>query len=226
MAIIYQNPNGKIVGKLGPIYAKMVKGRNIFAIMPIPTGRLYESLTDQYKKFRTAVKFASALSAFPKLKKLNESLRGRFFSGYNALVSKNLKFVGIATPSDNCTIVVEGFGFAATDIAVSETAVSATVPAMDSLTEIPEEAANVRFLGSVVYSDAVDPNDEPFMVTTLEKEVQNYNFSNPYSFSHNLSAYQLGLAEKYQRKTVYLAAVIESETGARLLNSSSVAGSV
>jgi len=39
MAIIYQNPNGKISGRLGPIYARIVNGRNIFAIMPIPTGR-------------------------------------------------------------------------------------------------------------------------------------------------------------------------------------------
>ena len=220
MAIIYQNPNGKISGRLGPIYARIVKGRNIFAIMPIPTGRLYEQLTSAYARFRVAVKFSAALSTYPKLKALNESIRGRFFSGYHAILSKNVKVVGLTAPTEYNAIVVDGFGFTPSNINVTESAVTATIPALDTLCDIPVDAANVRFLGAVVYSDPVEPEKDPaFLVTKLEKEVPSYNFATSYSFTTNLSPYQLNLGTRFQRKTVYLAAVIESESSLVLSNS-------
>jgi hypothetical protein len=222
MAIIYQNPNGKISGRLGPIYARIVKGRNIFAIMPIPTGRLFDALTNQYQRFKVAVKFCSALSLYPKLKALNESLRGRFFSGYHALVSKNIKLVGLTAPTEYNTIAVSGFGFVASNINVTESAVTATIPALNGQTEIPLDASQVRFLGSIVYSDPVEPEkDPPFQVTGVEKEVASFNFTAQYSFTQNLSPFQLSLGTRYQRKTVYLLSVIESETGLVLQNSQS-----
>jgi len=224
MAIIYQNPNGKIAGRLGPIYARIVKGRNIFAIMPIQTGRLYDTLTQQYQKFKVAVQFCSALSLYPKLKALNESLRGRFFSGYHALVSKNFKLVGLAAPTEFNSIVVSGFGMVASDINLTETAVTAVIPALNAQTEVPADATQVRFLGSIVYSDPVDPlTDPPFQVTGVEKAIATYNFAAVYNLSQTLSPFQQKLGTTYQRKTVYIAAVLESTTGLVLSNSSSTA---
>ena len=220
MAIIYQNPNGKISGRLGPIYARIVKGRNIFAIMPIPTGRLYEALTSAYDKFRVASKFASALNGFVKLKALNESIRGRFFSGYHAILSANVKLVGTTAPTEYNVVTVDGFGMSASNINVTETAVTATIPALNGLCELPADAADVRFLGAICYSDPVEPEKDPaFLVTKLEKEVPSYNFATSYSFTTNLSPYQLNLGTRFQRKTVYLAAVIESESSLVLSNS-------
>lgn len=220
MAIIYQNPNGKISGRLGPIYARIVKGRNIFAILPIPTGRLYDTLTNAYQKFATAVKFCSALSTSPKLKKLNESIRGRFFSGYHAMLSKNVKLVGLTAPTEYNSVVVDGFGISMSNINITETAVTATVPALNTCLDLPADAADVRFLGAIVYSDPVEPEKDPaFLVTQVEKQVTSFNFAASYSFTQNLSAYQLNLGTRFQRKTVYLAAVIESETSLVLANS-------
>ena len=222
MAIIYQNPNGKISGRLGPLYARIVKGRNIFAIMPIPTGRLYDALSSAYAKFRVASKFASALNGFVSLKALNESIRGRFYSGFHAILSANVKLVGLTAPTEYNVVTVDGFGMAASNINVTESAVTATIPALNGLCELPADASQVRFLGSIVYSDPVEPEkDPPFQVTGVEKEVASFNFTAQYSFTQNLSPFQLSLGTKYQRKTVYLLSVIESETGLVLQNSQS-----
>jgi len=222
MAIIYQNPNGKISGRLGPIYARIVKGRNIFAIMPIPTGRLYDQFSQKYQKFAAAVKFCGALSLYPKLKALNESLRGRFFSGFHALVNKNLPNVGLTGPTEFNSIVVSGFGVTMSDINVTETVCTATVPALNAFLELPADAVNVRFIGAIVYSDPVNPSDPAFQVTGLQKAVATYNFAASYSLSVALSAFQIKLGTDYQRKTVHILAVLESATDLVLDNSVSV----
>ncbi|MHC1737154.1 MAG: hypothetical protein AB9882_04010 [Ignavibacteriaceae bacterium] len=224
MAIIYQNPNGKISGRLGPIYAKIVKGRNIFAIMPIPTGRLYDALSNAYDKFRVASKFASALSHWPSFKSLNESLRGRFYSGFHAILSGNVKLVGLTAPTEYNKIVVDGFGFTASNINVTETAVTATIPALNTQMDPPAEASAATFLGVVCYSDPVEPEKyPPFIMTKIEKEVPSFNFAASYSFTQNLSPYQLSLGTQYQRKTVYLAVTIDDDAGHILLNSATAA---
>ena len=222
MAIFCQNPNRKISGRLGPIYARIVKGPNIFPIMTIPTGQFYDAFTYKYPRFKVAVKFCSALSLYPSLKALNESLRGCFFSGYHALLSKNINFVGLTAPTEYNSIAVSGFWFSVSNIKVTETAVTATIPALDTKTEVPTGASQVRFICAVVYSDPVEAEkDPPFQVTGVEKVVASFNFAASYSFSKNLSPYQLNLGTRYQRKTVYLLSVIESETGLVLQNSQS-----
>jgi len=222
MAIIYQNPNGKISGSLGPIYARIVKGRNIFAIKPIPTGRVYEKLTNTYQKFRTTGRFCAGLNQIPALHDLNEKIRGRFFSGYHALFSKNFALSGNTAPTEYNTIVVDGFAIVLSNINLTESAVTATVPALNGLAYIPAEGVNVRFLGSIVYSDPVEAEkDPPFQVTPVEKEVASYNFAAQYSFTDSLDPVQLSFGARYQRKTVYLMASVEDVNGTHLLNSQS-----
>jgi len=224
MALIYQNPNGKISGRLGPLYARIVKGRNIFAIMPVPGTRTdIDITTDKYLMFAVAVKFCAALSLYPKLKALNESLRGRFFSGYHALISKNIKLVQPHVPCDANSIVVSGFGFTMSGINVTETACTATVPALNGFLELPADAVNVRFLGAIVYSDPIEPEkDPPFRVTGLQKLVAAFNFISIYNLSVALSDFQKDLASKYRVKTVFLVSVLESATETVLTNSISV----
>jgi len=222
MAIIYQNPNGIIKGTIGPLYAKYVKGRNIFCIRPVPTGRLYDTMTDVYQRWRTTVRFCKGLSKITPLKKLNEKIRGNFFSGYNALISKNNGKCGLTAPTENNTIVVDGFSIVMSNINLTETAVTATVPALNTLTYIPEGGVDVRFLGSIVYSDPVEAEkDPPFLVTPVDKTVAAYNFAAQYSFSQNLDAVQLNLGARYQRKIVYLLASVTDADGTYLVNSQS-----
>ncbi|MHC1738992.1 MAG: hypothetical protein AB9882_13380 [Ignavibacteriaceae bacterium] len=219
MAIILQNPNGKLRGKLGPIYARIVKGRNIFSILPAPVPRAEIPFSEKYSKWATTIKFVRGLIAHEALRALNEKLRGTYYSGYHALVSKNVTKSGTTAPTEYNLVAVEGFNHVVSNMNVTESAFTATVPALNSSIYLAQEETDVRFAGVIVYSDPVDPASSPFLVTPLDKSVASYNFAASYSLSISLDPVQLKAGTEYQRKTVYLTIITRDTNGKIYQNS-------
>ncbi|MHC1737082.1 MAG: glucosaminidase domain-containing protein [Ignavibacteriaceae bacterium] len=166
---------------------------------------------------------ASPLYSYVKLKALIESIRRRFYSGFHSILSANVKLVDLISPTEYNKVVPTGFGWTPSNINVTESALTATVPPLNYLCELPGDASGVRFLGDICYSYPVEPEKySPFLMTKIEKEVPSYNFAITYSLSQTLSSYQLNLGSRFQRKTVYISAVLEDAASLFLLNSDTV----
>ena len=225
MAIIYQNPNGKIRGRLGPLYAKIVKGRNIFCIMPPKIGKMKEEMIDslpRLKKFRVSTKFATNICGIGLLRDLNEQLRGYYYSAYTLLVSKNYSTVSEVAPTTNSIIVPRGFNIEVSSVIFTESGITGSIPALNSYTEIPETAKNVTIAGALVYTNPILEGGEKFITTRILKEVTNYQFTTIYNMNIPLDLYQQKLATLYNGKILYLTIIIQDADNKILKNTISL----
>jgi len=210
MAILIGSVLGNFRGRLGSITARINAGRTIFAALPSSYKDANTQEQQDYRsKLGTSAKFCSGINNSLTLRKLWKSQTPHLLSPFNYMVKENASKVGLTVPTEFCiTSPPQGFAFTASDINLTESAVTATVPALNSFISLPPEASAVKFAGIVCYSDPVNEGTELFVVTPLEKSVATYNFATLYSLSIPLSAVQINLATQYQRKTIFIGAIV------------------
>jgi len=215
MAILIGSVLGNFRGKLGNLAARIIEGRTIFAARPSSFNdpKTQEQL-DLRSKLGTSAKFCSGINNSLTLRKLWKMRRPPLMSAFSYMVQQNVGLVGLTAPTEYCiTSPPQGFAFTASNINVTESAVTATIPALTSFISLPPEASAVKFAGIVCYSDPVNEGMEIFVVTPLDKTVASYNFATQYSLSIDLSPVQLNLGTLYQRKTVYVGVIVTDESG-------------
>jgi len=210
MAILIGSVLGNLRGKLGNLAARINAGRTILSARPSSFNdpKTQEQI-ELRSKLGTAAKFSSGINNSLTLRKLWKMKRPPLMSAFSFMVQQNVSHVGLTEPTEYCiTSPSQGFAYSATDINMTESAVTATIPALTSFISLPPEASAVKFAGIVCYSDPVNEGTELFVVTPLEKAVATYNFGSQYSLSIPLSAVQLNLGTQYQRKTVFLGVIV------------------
>ncbi len=215
MAILVGSVLGNFRGRLGTICARINAGRTIFAALPSSFNDANTQEQQDYRsKLATSAKFCSGINNSLVLRKLWKMHTPELLSPFNYMVKENASKVGLTAPTEYClTSPPQGFAFTASNINVTESAVTATIPALDSFLSLPPESSAVKFAGIVCYSDPVNEGMEIFVVTPLDKTVASYNFAAQYSLSIDLSPVQLNLGTLYQRKTVFIGVIVTDEAG-------------
>ncbi|HOJ19692.1 MAG: hypothetical protein GX452_10070 [Ignavibacteriales bacterium] len=219
MAILIGSVLGNFRGRLGNICARINAGRTIFAALPSSFKDANTQEQQDYRsKLTTSAKFCSGINNNLTLRKLWKLRTPELLSPFNYMVKVNAKKVGLIAPTGDClTSPPQGFAFTANSISVTESAVTATIPALETFLSLPPEASGVKFAGIVCYSDPLNEGMEVFVVTSLNKTVESYNFTTQYSLSIDLSPVQVALGAVYQKKTVFLGVIVTDESGNDIL---------
>lgn len=225
MAIIHSNPNGKLRGRLGPLYAKIVKGRNIFCIMPPPRGKFTEEQLDKMdgmKRFRAAARFAKGLNKILEIRVLNELIKGGYYSAFTSLVSKNVPKCSGDYPSSQCIVAVDGFGYDVSTSELTTTNLAVTLPKIGDYTEMPDGAVDVTIAGTILFTVPMIDGEDKFVVSSLVKDVSGFNFGASYNLTQALSSYQQRMANAYQNHYALFTVILKDAEGRILKNSKTV----
>ena len=213
MAIIDLGILGPVKNKVGPVVGFMWSGLNVLRSYVIPSNPRTVRQTTQRNKFRVTVEMAKSIITLPALKYWWNLAKGTSRTAFAKIVSELVEYSGQVAPSGDNQILPQqntAVGLA-TDTAVTLSALTSTIPALDTIVDPHEDASGVTFPCIICYSDPINEGYAEFVMTTASKDVEAYNFMASYSLSISLTPLQISLGSLYQKKTVYLAAVIQDE---------------
>lgn len=108
---------------------------------------------------------------------------------------------------DNIITPKDGFGFAPADAIVDQAKITATLPALNTVTVVNPEEVHVSINAVVCFHSPLTPGDDEFAVIHLSKEVPNYNFEQTYALQMDFDVLQAGIAAKYDSSILYLSVV-------------------
>lgn len=215
MAIIDLGILGPVKNKVGPVVGFMWGGLNVLRSYVIPANPRTVRQTSQRNKFRVTVEMAKSIITLPALKYFWNLAKGTSRTAFAKIVSELVEVSGTTAPTSENQILPQqntALGVA-TDTTLTALALTSTIPALDSIVSPHEDASGVTFPCLICYSDPMNEGYAPFIMTTASKDVEAYNFVASYSLSIPLSPLQVQLGTLYQKKTVFVAAVIQDEDG-------------
>lgn len=211
MARVFSNVIGNLSGKLGNLSARIQFGRTILAARPasynVPSD---QAALDRRGTFLAAVKFALQVSNLPALKKIWEKVKPNDLSVFNQVVSINYPLASASRPTVDNVITPDGFAMAVQNALLDADKLTATIPALDTMTVINPEEVHCSINAVICYHSPLDPTDDPYTIIRLSKDVPNYQFGAAYNLQMDLNVLQKSAAAKYDSSIVYLAAATKS----------------
>lgn len=218
MAIIDLGILGPVKNKVGPVVGFMWSGLNVLRSYVIPANPRTVRQTTQRNKFSVTVQMAKSIITLPALKYFWNLAKGTSRTAFAKCVSELVEYSGTTAPTGDNQILPQqntAVGLA-TATTVTGSALTSTIPALDTVVDPHEGASQVTFPCLICYSDPVNEGYDDFVMTTSSKVVEAYNFMASYSLSIPLTPFQVSLGSLYQKKTVFMAAVIQDEAGNNL----------
>lgn len=206
MAIVSGNVLGNLSGKLGNLSARTVAGKTILSARPSHyTVSQDPDCVAVRNKFSVTSNFGKYVLLSNVLKEAWDKVKNSGMSVYNTLFKYNFQHSAEDRPTANNIITPGGFSLPVTVAAVGANDITAELDPIDSVAEITVVDQNAEITAVVVYHNPVDPEEEPFKVFNLSKEVANYDFAVAYSLNIPINGYQNSIATKYQDSILYLA---------------------
>jgi len=227
MAILKQGILGGFTNKVGTVVGYIWNGLDVIRGYVIPRNPNTTEQANQRGRFRSASTFASGIYSSSLIKHYWNLVKGASKTAYAAIMKANIMQSGLTAITEYCQVlpaVTELWTLA--NINVTETVVTATVPILSNIREIPAEGVDVEFENIIVYSDPVEPGYPAQVVTSVTKNVASYNFAATYSLSTALNEPQKTAGTQYQRKTVWIVASVNDADGNRLFAFKDLAGVV
>lgn len=206
MARVFSNVIGNLSGKLGNLSARITFGRTILAARPasfnVPSD---QAALDRRGTFLSAVKFALQVSNLPALKKIWEKVKPNDLSVFNQVVSTNYTLCSAARPTVDNVITPDGFAMAVQNAVLDADKLTATIPALNTVTELTPEEVHCSINAVICYHSPLNEADEPYSIIRLSKDVPNFEFDTAYSLQMDLNVIQKAVAAKYDSSILYLA---------------------
>lgn len=227
MAILKQGILGGFTNKVGTVVGYIWNGLDVIRGYVIPRNPNTTEQANQRSHFRVASQFASGIYSSSLIKHYWDRIKGSSKTAFASIMKSNIMLTGLSAVTEyNQVLPLVTELWSLSNINVTESAVTASVPILSNIREIPAEGVDVEFENIIVYSDPVDPSYPAQVVTSVSKTVASYNFAAIYSLSTALNEPQKTAGTQYQRKTVWIVASVNDVDGNRLFAFKDVAGTV
>ena len=97
-----------------------------------------------------------------------------------------------------------------TTVAIAAGKLTGSLYALNSITAIPEGAANLSINAVISFSDPKSSSDPFFKVIPVSKEAVNFVFNQAYNFEIDFSNNNAAAVAAYNQKFIYLAVAMKS----------------
>ena len=214
MAILNGNVIGNIRGRLGNLSAHTVDGKTILAARPSSFNINNDpAVTQVRKKFSVTVALAQAVLALATLAVVWKSVKESGMSVYNTIFKSNFHYSGTDKPTTDNIITPGGFSLPVSVAAVAADKVTASLLALNTESVFSAEEVNLSANVVVCFTDPTNPDDKPYQLISLSKEVANFDFTQAYDLQIDFDTKQKLIAAKYTKNILLLSIASKTADG-------------
>lgn len=214
MAILNGNVIGNLRGRLGNLTARTVEGKTILAARPSSFNVNYDpALVAIRQKFAVTASFAKAILSVAALASIWKTVKESGITVYNTIFKYNFGYSGTDKPSANNIITPSGFGLPVTAAAVAADNITASLDALNTAAVFSADEVGLSANALVCFSNPNNPEDAPFQVIALSKDVANFDFTQAYDLQIDFDVNQKLIAAKYANSTLYLSVASKTAEG-------------
>ena len=205
MAIVNGNVIGNLRGRLGNLTARTVEGKTILAARPSSFNVNYDpALVAIRQRFAVTASFAKAILSLDTLSSIWKTVKESGITVFNTIFKNNFNYSDTDKPSENNIITPGGFGLPVTAAAVAADNITASFDALNTTAVISADEVGLSANALVCFSNPNNPDDKPYQVIALSKEVANFDFTQAYDLQIDFDVSQKLIAGKYANSTLYL----------------------
>ncbi len=214
MAILSGNVIGNLRGRLGNLSARTVEGRTIMSARPSSFNVNYgPAVLDVRHKFSVTVDLAQAILSLDTLSAIWKTVKGAGMTVFNTIFKSNFAYSSTDRPTENNIITPGGFSLPVDVVTLDLTKMTASLLALSSEAAFTPDEVNVSANAVICFHDQVNPADPPYEVIALSKEIDGFNFDQPYNLQLDFDAKQKLVAEKYTKSIAYLIVASKNSSG-------------
>lgn len=211
MAILNGNVIGNLRGRLGNLTARTVEGRTILAARPSSFNVNYDpALVEVRQKFAVTATFSKNILSLATLEAIWKTVKESGITVFNTIFKYNFGYSGTDKPTESNIITPGGFGLPVTAAAVAADNITASLDALNTVAVFTPEEVGFTASALVCFSNPNNPDDKPYQVIALSKDVANFDFTQAYDLQIDFDARQKLIAGKYANSTLYL--IVASKT--------------
>ena len=220
MAYLSGNVIGNLSGKLGNLSARTVNGQTIMAARPSSFNASQSpAVVEVRQKFAVTGMFAKNVLTLSTLEEIWRKTKVAGNSVFNTIFKANFGYSSTEKPTEQNIITPEGFALPITTAAVAADKITASLPALNTVSVFGSDEVNLSANALVCYYDPSNEADEPFKIISLSKEVASFDFAQTYSLEIDYNVLQEAVAAKYQHSILYLIVASKSADGKVVQNS-------
>jgi hypothetical protein len=211
MAILNGNVIGNLSGRLGNLSARTVDGKTIMAARPSSFNVNYSpAVVEVRQKFSVTVALAKSILTLATLEAIWKTVKGSGISVFNTIFKTNFPYSAASKPTENNIITPGGFTLPVDTAAVALDKVTASILALNTESVFTPEEVNLSANAVVCFHTPTNPDDAPYQIISLSKEVENFNYTQAYDLQLDFDAKQKLIAAKYTKSILYL--IVASKT--------------
>ena len=214
MAILNGNVIGNMRGRLGNLSARTVDGKTILAARPSSFNVNHNpAVTEVRQKFSVTVALAKAILALATLEVIWKTVKASGMSVFNTIFKSNFQYSGTGKPTVDNIITPGGFSLPVNVASVAADKITASLLALNTESVFSAEEVNLSANAVVCFTDPTNPDDEPYQVISLNKEVANFDFTQVYDLQIDFDAKQKLIAAKYTKNILLLSVASKTADG-------------
>ena len=211
MAILNGNVIGNMRGRLGNLSARTVDGKTIMSARPSSFNVNYDpAVTEVRQKFSVTVALAKAILSLVTLAAIWKTVKESGMTVFNTIFKSNFAYSSVDKPTENNIITPGGFSLPVDTAAVALDKVTASILALNTESVFTPEEVNLSANAVVCFHTPTNPDDAPYQIISLSKEVENFNYTQAYDLQLDFDAKQKIIAAKYTKSILFL--IVASKT--------------
>ncbi len=214
MAILNGNVIGNLSGRLGNLSARTVDGKTIMAARPSSFNVNYSpAVLEVRQKFSVTVGLAKSILSLDTLAAIWKQVKGSGISVFNTIFKSNFTYSAVGKTTVDNIITPGGFSLPVDTAAVALDKVTASILALNTESVFAPEEVNLSANAIVCFTDPTNPDDEPYQLIALNKEVAGFNFGQAYDLQLDFDVKQKLAAAKYTKSILYLSVATKTADG-------------
>ena len=214
MAILNGNVIGNMRGRLGNLSARTVDGKTIMSARPSSFNVNYDpAVTEVRQKFSVTVALAKSILTLATLAAIWKTVKESGMTVFNTIFKSNFAYSSVDKPTENNIITPGGFSLPVDTAAVALDKVTASILALNTESVFTPEEVNLSANAVVCFHTPSNPDDAPYQIISLSKEVENFNYTQAYDLQLDFDAKQKLIAAKYTKSILYLAVASKTADG-------------
>jgi len=211
MAILNGNVIGNMRGRLGNLSARTVDGKTIMSARPSSFNVNNDpAVTEVRQKFSVTVALAKSILTLATLAAIWKTVKESGMTVFNTIFKSNFAYSSVDKPTENNIITPGGFSLPVDTAAVALDKVTASILALNTESVFTPEEVNLSANAVVCFHTPTNPDDAPYQIISLSKEVENFNYTQAYDLQLDFDAKQKLIAAKYTKSILYL--IVASKT--------------
>ena len=214
MAILNGNVIGNMRGRLGNLTARTVDGKTIMAARPSSFNVNYDpAVVAIRQRFAVTATLSKSILSLATLEAIWKTVKGSGISVFNTIFQSNFAYSASDKPTVNNIITPGGFGLPVDVAAVDADKVTASLLALNTKSVFSAEEVNLSANAVVCFTDPTNPEDEPYQIISLNKEVAGFDFSAANDLELDFDVKQKLIAAKYTKNILLLSVASKTADG-------------